>query len=238
MFHAANFFQKVLGQNGNVRLLQPSCGEYIYHLTRSHDGARHQLLDRLIKINLITFANFRFLKRRLHSLKKSNVITKRNRIGSCCTQRKRPRNFRGHSYKSLLAVLRLHNVFMCRRKNRQPLGTTRGRPRRPIESVQHGTRNFALLYKNLDRLIGGLIRAALAAALCIGRKRLLQLIRKPEIVNNQTTGLVLEYTIHSCDGLHQTMSAHRFVGVHGVQTWRIKARQPHVTHNHYRERIF
>ena len=75
-------------------------------------------------------------------------------------------------------------------------------------------------------------RLARAAALGVGRQRLLQLVGEAEVVDHQPAGLVLEHAVHPGDGLHQAVPAHRLVDVHRVQARRVEAGQPHVAHDH------
>ncbi len=76
-----------------------------------------------------------------------------------------------------------------------------------------------------------------AAALGVGRQRLLQLVGEAEVVDDQPARLVLEDAVHAGDGLHQAVAAHRLVDVHRVQARRVEAGQPHVAHDHDLERV-
>ena len=80
-------------------------------------------------------------------------------------------------------------------------------------------------------------RLARAAALGVGRQRLLQLVGEAEVVDDQPAGLVLEHAVHPRDRLHQPVPAHRLVDVHRVQARRVEAGQPHVAHDHDLERV-
>ena len=59
-------------------------------------------------------------------------------------------------------------------------------------------------------------RIAFAAALGVGRERLLQLIGEAEVIDDQAAGLVAEDAVHARDGLHEAVAAHRLVGIHRV----------------------
>ena len=110
-------------------------------------------------------------------------------------------------------------------------------PRRPVEAVEQAAADLVLLQHDRDGLglvDGGLARAA---ALGVGRQRLLQLVGQAEVVHHQPAGLVLEDPVHPRDGLHQPVPAHRLVHVHRVQARRVEAGQPHVAHDHDLERV-
>ena len=51
-----------------------------------------------------------------------------------------------------------------------------------------------------------------------------------DVVHHQAAFLVLEHPVHAGDGLHQIITAHRFIDVHGCQRRNIKPGQPHI-HN-------
>ncbi len=108
---------------------------------------------------------------------------------------------------------------------------------RPVEAVEQAAADLVLLQHQRDRL--GLIdrRLAGAAALGVGRQRLLQLVGEAEVVDDQAAGLVLEDAVHARDRLHQPVPAHRLVDVHRVQARRVEAGQPHVAHDHDLERV-
>ncbi len=72
---------------------------------------------------------------------------------------------------------------------------------------------------------------ARAAALGVGRQRLLQLVGEAEVVHHQPAGLVPEHAVHARDRLHQPVPAHRLVDVHRVQARRVEAGEPHVAHD-------
>jgi hypothetical protein len=83
----------------------------------------------------------------------------------------------------------------------------------------------------------GRARSARAAALGVGRQRLLELLGEPEVVHDQPARLVLEHPVHPGDRLHQPVPAHRLVEVHGVEAWRVEPGQPHVAHDDDLERV-
>ncbi len=109
--------------------------------------------------------------------------------------------------------------------------------RRPVEAVEEAAADLVLLQHQRDGL--GLVerRLARAAALRVGRQRLLQLVGEAEVVHHQAARLVLEDAVHAGDGLHQPVPAHRLVHVHRVQARRVEAGQPHVAHDDDLERV-
>src|SRR5690554_6827495 len=68
-------------------------------------------------------------------------------------------------------------------------------------------------------------------------KRGLQVLRDADVVNNEARGLVLKHTVYARDGLHQPVPTHRLIHVHRVHAGRVKARQPHVSHEHNLELV-
>ena len=68
-------------------------------------------------------------------------------------------------------------------------------------------------------------------------QRVLEVLQDADVVDNQSTWLVLEHTIDAGNRLHQAMSAHRLVDIHRVHARRIEARKPHVPDDHKLERV-
>ncbi|MNV22853.1 hypothetical protein D3C71_1138460 [compost metagenome] len=58
-----------------------------------------------------------------------------------------------------------------------------------------------------------------------------------DVVDNQAGRLITKHAIDPCDGLHQTVTLHRFVYIHGMHGWCVEASQPHVAHDHQLQRI-
>ena len=71
-----------------------------------------------------------------------------------------------------------------------------------------------------------------APALGVGRESSFEFVCEPEVVDDQAARLVPEDPVHPRDRLHQPVAAHRLVDVHGVQTRRVEAGQPHVPHEY------
>ena len=118
------------------------------------------------------------------------------------------------------------------------LGWRAGRPLGPVEAVHHVAGDLVLLQHHGDGLRGVDARLALAAALGVGRQRLLQLVGQAQVIHHQPAGLVAEDAVHAGDGLHQAVPAHRLVDIHRVQAGRVEAGQPHVAHDDDPERVF
>ena len=93
--------------------------------------------------------------------------------------------------------------------------------------LQHHRHRFGLINRGLAR----------APALGVGRESLFELMREPEVVDDEAARLVPEDPVHPRDRLHQPVAAHRLVDVHGVQTQRVEAGQPHVAHEYDPEGI-
>ncbi len=83
----------------------------------------------------------------------------------------------------------------------------------------------------------------MAAALGAGGQRLLQLIGQSEEVDDQPALLVAEdavhavHAVHAGDGQHQSVAAHRFVGIHRVEARDVEAGQPHIADDDNAERV-
>ncbi|CCZ48043.1 putative uncharacterized protein [Bacteroides sp. CAG:661] len=75
------------------------------------------------------------------------------------------------------------------------------------------------------------IAKVLAVASGIVVHGFLQCLGNADIVHDQSARLAVEHPVHACDGLHQVVSAHRFVHIHRGQRRHIEPRQPHVHHN-------
>ena len=124
-----------------------------------------------------------------------------------------------------------------RAADRQPLRRRAGRPARPVEAVEEAAADLVLLQHHGDGLLLVDRRLSCAAALGVGRQRLLQLVREAQVIDDQPARLVLEDAVHARNGLHQPVAAHRLVHVHRVQARRVEAGQPHVAHDDDLERV-
>ena len=128
-------------------------------------------------------------------------------------------------------------MFLSRRNQRQLLHSAAGDPEAPVEPVQDVTGDFILLQQDRNRLSHIVAGRSRAAAGGIGSHRVTQLIGKAEIIDNQAARLLAEHAVHASNRLHQPVAPHGLVSVHGMQTRSIKARQPHVPHDHDAKRI-
>ena len=104
--------------------------------------------------------------------------------------------------------------------------------------MEHGAADLVLFQHYLHGLL--LVNGGLpgAAALRIFRQGVLEILGQSYVIYHQAAGLVSEDPVHPGHRLHQAVSAHGLVQVHGVQAGRVKAGEPHVPHQHYPERIF
>ena len=68
-------------------------------------------------------------------------------------------------------------------------------------------------------------------------QRILQVLSDADVVDHQSGWLVLEHPVDPRDGLHQPMTPHGLVNVHGVHGGGIEAGQPHVADNNQHERV-
>ena len=93
--------------------------------------------------------------------------------------------------------------------------------------------DFVLLQHHRHRFL--LIKRGLpgATAFGVGCQCALEFVGQAQVINNQTTRLVLEHAVDPGDRLHQSVAAHRLVHIHGVQARRIEAGQPHVAYQHH-----
>ncbi|MNY32306.1 hypothetical protein D3C86_1665130 [compost metagenome] len=67
-------------------------------------------------------------------------------------------------------------------------------------------------------------RVALAFGIGVGLERSFQFIGNADVIDDQTTRLILEHTVDAGDGLHQVVALHGFVDIHGVATRSVKPR--------------
>ena len=58
-----------------------------------------------------------------------------------------------------------------------------------------------------------------------------------DIVDDETTGLVLEDAVHAGDRLSQVVAPHRFVDIHGVAARGVESGEPHVADDDELERV-
>jgi len=64
------------------------------------------------------------------------------------------------------------------------------------------------------------------------RQGLLERIADTDIVHDKSAGFVHKDTVYSCNGLHEGVPFHQLVDVERMEAGDIKARQPHIPHNH------
>ena len=69
------------------------------------------------------------------------------------------------------------------------------------------------------------------------RQGVFQIIRNPDVIDDQAARLILEHPIDAGNGLHQIMARHRLVHIHRVHGRHIKAGQPHIAHNDDFQRV-
>ena len=69
-------------------------------------------------------------------------------------------------------------------------------------------------------------------------QRRLQVLSDTDVVHDQSCWLVAEHAVHTRNRLHQSVTLHRLVNVHRVHTRRVKAGQPHISHDHQLKRVF
>ena len=58
-----------------------------------------------------------------------------------------------------------------------------------------------------------------------------------DVVNDQSAYLVLVYAVYTSDSLHQVISAHGLVYIHGGEAWHVEAGEPHVYDDHDFKRV-
>ena len=106
-----------------------------------------------------------------------------------------------------------------------------------IKAMQHAAQHVELFQQNRQRLAGVHRRAATALAGGVFLHRGLELVANADVVHHQPALLVLEHPVDAGDGLHQVMTFHRFIHVHGVDAGGVKAGEPHVAHDHQLQRV-
>ena len=131
-----------------------------------------------------------------------------------------------------LAVLLREDVLLRRREQARAFGGRAVDPRRVVEAMEQASAHLVLLQHHGNSF--GLVQrgTAGAAALGVGRKCAFEFVREAEVVHDEAARLVPEHPVHTGNGLHQPVAAHRLVHVHGVQARGIEAGQPHVPNEH------
>ena len=109
--------------------------------------------------------------------------------------------------------------------------------RQIIEAVIHGSHDIVFF----EHYLGGLFlvdcRFSAPARLGVIRQRALQLVGKSDVVDHEPARFILEIPIDPGNRLHQPVSAHRFVHIHGMQGGTIESRKPHIADNDDPQRI-
>ena len=94
-----------------------------------------------------------------------------------------------------------------------------------VKSIEQVSANFQL-FKELGicRLADISVSVVLLVSGGVVVHGLLQSSRYTHIVNDKTAFFVFEYAIDTGDGLHQIVSSHRLIDIHGCKGWNIEAR--------------
>ena len=190
------------------------------------DGLRDELPDRVVEVFLsLPFAGG-FYQGRAYGLEEGDVVAQADGFIVSGTQGEGTGDV-GHDLgEASLPVFLLQDVFLTGGQQAEPFGRRAGHPFRPVEAVHQVAADFVLLQPHGVRLSRVDDGRALAAALGVGGQRLLQLIGQSEVIDDQPALLVAEDSVYASDGLHQTVSAHRLVGVHRVEAGGVEAGQP------------
>ena len=102
--------------------------------------------------------------------------------------------------------------------------------------VQQGADHLVLLVEPRHRLCCRDHRIV-DLRLVVGLKRGAQVLADPDVVDDESTGLVTEDAVDPGDRLQQPVIAHWLVDVEGVESGSIKARQPHVLDDDNPQRV-
>src|SRR3990170_5481208 len=108
-------------------------------------------------------------------------------------------------------------MFLSRWQDRQTLFGLWRFPSGPLKAMKQSATDFVFLQHDRHGLFlidGGL---AGSTALRVGRERLLKLVREAEIVHDQSAWFLAKHAIDPRDRLHESVPAHGFVHVHGMQ---------------------
>ena len=106
-----------------------------------------------------------------------------------------------------------------------------------IKAVHHATQLVHLLQQARIGLVAVVGRFASALGVGVILQRVFQFVGDTDVVHHQPAGLVLEYPVYPGDGLHQIVTAHRLVHIHGMAGGGIETGKPHVTHDHQLQRV-
>ena len=119
-------------------------------------------------------------------------------------------------------------MFLGKRKDRQALSGSAGEPAGPVEAVEKIPADLDLAHEQADGLLlidGGGTQAAAGG---VNGERLPQLVSQSEIIDDETAGFVFEDAVDAGDGLHEPVTFHGLVDVHGMQAGGVKAGEPHI----------
>ncbi|AWT37430.1 hypothetical protein DM785_17105 (plasmid) [Deinococcus actinosclerus] len=98
--------------------------------------------------------------------------------------------------------------------------------------MQDAAHHVQLLRHEVQRRLDVQRGLPLPATRGVDAQRVLEAVREPQVIDDQSVGLVREDAVHAGDRLHQAVALHGLVEVHGVQAEHVEAREPHVTHDH------
>ena len=79
-------------------------------------------------------------------------------------------------------------------------------------------------------------RLALSSTLSVRPEGLLQRIADTQIIDNQPAGFLAKDTVDASDRLHQPVSLHRLVDVHGMGARGVESCEPHIPDDDQLER--
>jgi hypothetical protein len=233
--HAAHLGQELVGEDRDVGLLQPGRGEDVDH--PSGATAREMICRMAWSMSLFGPRVAGRAWRARRTAWKKPTSSRMRSASSCGTASANALRQLATAASSAPCRLLRQDVLLRRRQQPGAAAACRS-SRRPVEAVEEAAADLVLLQHHRHGLFLVERRLAGAAALGVGRQRLLQLVGEAQVVHDQAAGLVLEHAVHAGDGLHQPVAAHRLVDVHRVQARRVEAGQPHVAHDDELERVF
>ena len=140
-------------------------------------------------------------------------------------------------HEPVFAIVLSQDVFLRGGAELQARLCVPGDPADPVEAVQHIAADLVFLLHDGHGLFLVDRGAAAAATLSVGLHCRPQLVGQAQVVHYMSAGLVPEHAVDPCNRLHQTVVAHGFVDIHGVQTGGVEPGEPHIAHDCHLEGI-
>ncbi len=226
--------EELLGQNADIRFVQPGRLEDVDDLGADHGLAQNlpQRVFFLLVAELLVLCGV-LGQGSLGGLQEGQFVPVFKSLVKRAAQRERLGGGQDGVGEALLAVILAQDMVGHLGQQLPGLGAEV----RVVAAVQDAVEHLHLLQQQAQGLVGVDGRPPLAVGQGVVLQGGLELVGNADVVDDQTAGLVLEHPVDPGDGLHQVVATHGLVDIHRVQTGRIEAGQPHVAHDDQLERV-